>query len=45
MPNETGAITMAFVLQIWFFAVLLVVAALAWRQAHTRRASARRSRR
>jgi membrane protein implicated in regulation of membrane protease activity len=43
MPNETGAITMAFVLEIWFFAVLLVVAALAWRQAHPKRVSSRRS--
>jgi len=34
MPNESGAITMAFVLQIWFLAVLIAVGALAWRQAH-----------
>jgi len=34
MPNEMPAITMAFVLQIWFLAVLLVVGALVWRQAH-----------
>jgi urea transporter len=34
MPNEMPAITMAFVLQIWFLAVLVTVGALAWRQAH-----------
>jgi urea transporter len=34
MPNEMPAITMAFVLQIWFLAVLIVVGAVAWRQAH-----------
>jgi urea transporter len=34
MPNEMPAITMAFVLQIWFLAVLVAVGAVAWRQAH-----------
>ena len=34
MPNELPAITMAFVLQIWFLAVLLVVGAVVWRNAH-----------
>jgi hypothetical protein len=34
MPNEMPAITMAFVLQIWFLGVLVAVGALAWRQAH-----------
>jgi uncharacterized membrane protein YhaH (DUF805 family) len=34
MPNEAGAITIAFVLQIWFLAVLVAVGALVWRRAH-----------
>jgi len=34
MPNESGAITMAFVLYIWFLAVLIAVGAVVWRQAH-----------
>jgi len=34
MPNELPAITMAFVLQLWFLAVLVAVGALVWRQAH-----------
>jgi hypothetical protein len=36
MPNEMPAITMAFVLQIWFLAVLVAVGAIVWRQAHPR---------
>ncbi len=42
MPDETGAITTALVLEMWFFAVLLVVAAMAWRQAHPQRTVDRR---
>jgi hypothetical protein len=34
MPNEIPAITMAFVLQIWFLAILVAAGAFAWRQAH-----------
>jgi len=34
MPNEMGTIAMAFVWELWFLAVLLVVGALVWRQAH-----------
>ncbi len=41
MPNESGAITMAFVLQIWFLAVLVAVGALAWRQAHPKNRAGR----
>jgi hypothetical protein len=44
MHREMGAITMALVLEIWFFAVLVVVAALAYRQAHPKRVSDRRGR-
>jgi hypothetical protein len=42
MPNESGAITMAVVLQIWFLAVLVVVGAVVWRQAHPKRRAGRR---
>ena len=45
MPNELPAITMAFVLQIWFLAVLVAVAAVAWRQAHPKEQPHRRIRR
>jgi len=41
MPNESGAITMAFVLQIWFLAVLVAVGALTWRQAHPKNRAGR----
>jgi urea transporter len=34
MPDQMPAITMAFVLQIWFLAVLVAFGAIAWRQAH-----------
>jgi urea transporter len=34
MANELPAITMAFVLQIWFLAVLVAVGAMVWRSAH-----------
>jgi hypothetical protein len=34
MPNEMPAITMAFVLQMWFLAVLITVGAIVWRRAH-----------
>ena len=34
MPNELPAITMAFVLQMWFLAVLVAAGAAAWRAAH-----------
>jgi hypothetical protein len=44
MYREMGAITMALVLEIWFFAVLVAVAAVAYRQAHPKRVSNRRSR-
>ncbi len=44
MPNEIPAITMALVLQIWFTAILLVVGALLWRQAHPRDDSGRTER-
>jgi hypothetical protein len=34
MPNEMPAITVAFVIQMWFLAVLIAVAAVVWRHAH-----------
>jgi len=34
IPNEMPAITMAIVIQMWFLAILVAVAAIAWRQAH-----------
>jgi hypothetical protein len=34
LPNEMGAITMAFVLQMWFLAMLLAVGAIVWRRSH-----------
>ena len=43
MPNETGAITMALVLQVWFLAVLILAGAVAWRQAHPKPRRSRRS--
>ena len=36
MANEMPAITMAVVIQMWFLAVLLAVAAVTWRKAHPR---------
>ena len=42
MPNESGAITMAFVLYIWFLAVLIAVGAVVWRQAHPKNRTERR---